>query len=259
MLTGCTLTGADESVDPGELLAKLAPLDLAEVGILWAGPEKEGRPRYPGIRWLREFNAAHEALRGPRPKAALHLCGRAERTVAAWKGGVPSAGHAIGALGFPFRRLYGRVQMNRALGSDLPGRERFHAPRMAAMSETLARSGQRFVAQVKRPGGDVFANCAVSLGPGGHVLIDASGGKGLLPPSWPRLEAWWSPSLSYGYAGGLSPENLFEQIGAIAEARQGNDGFWVDMESSLRDASDGFSVERACEAARECRRWRRGA
>lgn len=77
---------------------------------------------------------------------------------------------------------------------------------------------------------------------------DNSGGRGI------RESKWMAPMLSFfGYAGGISEDNVLEVIDEIEEARKKlpRDYFyWIDMESSLRDENDHFdldTVERVCE------------
>jgi len=69
-------------------------------------------------------------------------------------------------------------------------------------------------------------------------LQDASGGAGVLAAKWEKNEA----SRPFGFAGGLSPENLSDQLPQIMKVARA--GWWVDMESSLR-VDDTFSLDRA--------------
>jgi phosphoribosylanthranilate isomerase len=66
-----------------------------------------------------------------------------------------------------------------------------------------------------------------------HVLFDASHGRGEVAASWPAV----LPGLYCGYAGGLEPDNLAEQLGRIAEAA-GDATVWIDMESRVRTPRD---------------------
>lgn len=72
-------------------------------------------------------------------------------------------------------------------------------------------------------------------------LVDASGGRGISPSKWVRPET----SKAVGFAGGLGPNNLSNQLKEIAPVA-GVDS-WVDMESQLRE-NDWFSIR----AARLC-------
>jgi hypothetical protein len=78
------------------------------------------------------------------------------------------------------------------------------------------------------------------------VLFDASSGKGLRPESWPAP----LPRVRCGYAGGLGPANVADELPRIAAAA-GDREFWIDMASSLREPGTGaFSVD-ACERVLE--------
>lgn len=65
------------------------------------------------------------------------------------------------------------------------------------------------------------------------ALFDLSHGVGLLPSQWPDL----LPGTKCGYAGGLSPENLEEQIRRIEE-KAGDTPIWIDMETHVRSDND---------------------
>lgn len=66
-------------------------------------------------------------------------------------------------------------------------------------------------------------------------FYDTSHGGGILPDRWPRPEYDFivSNGLQVGFAGGLGPENLAEQIKLIAKAA-GKNKFWIDMETRVR-------------------------
>ena len=68
---------------------------------------------------------------------------------------------------------------------------------------------------------------AQAYGANAVSFLDGSGGQGKLPENW-------NTSTGYcGYAGGLSPENLHEQISLIFAASNGNP-FWIDVETGVR-------------------------
>jgi len=65
-------------------------------------------------------------------------------------------------------------------------------------------------------------------------LFDLSHGAGVLAAEWP------SPLFRctyHGYAGGLGPDNLAEQIPLIGKAA-GETPIWIDMETKVRSDSD---------------------
>ena len=76
------------------------------------------------------------------------------------------------------------------------------------------------------------------------ALFDLSGGTGRLSDEWPSSEEFC------GYAGGLTPDNVVDQLERIGQACCYHP-IWIDVESGVRDSSDRFrmdEVERFIEA-----------
>jgi hypothetical protein len=63
------------------------------------------------------------------------------------------------------------------------------------------------------------------------LLFDESKGLGTLAASWPGAAE--AAGVPFGYAGGLGPDNVAEQLGRMAGPAAGLP-VWIDMESSLR-------------------------
>lgn len=73
---------------------------------------------------------------------------------------------------------------------------------------------------------------ATAAGVNAVPLFDLSHGAGVLPDEWP------DPIADYcGYAGGLGPDNLQEQVLAIAQSSSEN-RIWIDMETRVRSDRD---------------------
>jgi hypothetical protein len=64
------------------------------------------------------------------------------------------------------------------------------------------------------------------------ILFDASGGNGKLPDKWitPAL-----PGHQMGYSGGLSPENIAENLAKIDSVLPRDYKTWIDAEGKLKD------------------------
>jgi phosphoribosylanthranilate isomerase len=79
-------------------------------------------------------------------------------------------------------------------------------------------------------------------------LFDLSGGQGKLPPEWRKPFYNFSYKTLIGYAGGLNPDNLEENIEKIEEVA-GDNYVWLDMETGCRtnNAFDLQKVELCCE------------
>lgn len=202
-----TLTGVDQRTSAADLLALVSASPRVEVGILLTA-DPEGRHRYPGAEWATEM----AVQLGKR--CAVHVCGRRARRMLL--DGEESRSWLCGA---------GRIQINGGF----------------SRAEVLAFT--QFVPEVITQ--SVFSTDELGLVraswvPGHQLLVDASGGKGLLPKSWRRPETAERP---VGFAGGLSPENLATELPKIAAVARYP--WWIDMETGLRDEQDWFSVERA--------------
>lgn len=89
-----------------------------------------------------------------------------------------------------------------------------------------------------------------------HLLQDRSGGTGQLPEEWASPDPLCAKPYNYhrkgntkiGYAGGLNPDNIVEQLAKIDRASK-NKNFWVDCESGIR-TDDLFDTDKAEAMAR---------
>lgn len=207
-----TFTGADDSIDPIELVRLSAEFPFVEWGILFSY-KRQGSPRYPTYDWLRRLSDVVE----PGTKLSAHLCGRWARDL------VLMADTAWFHEDLHCQYLFERIQLNinsRVHGSD---------DGFKYVSDMYDE--KQFILQC---GGvnEEFPNDMARLGLA-VPLFDASGGAGRLPGEWPH--AW--PGVYCGYAGGLGPENIREQLVAIADAA-GAERFWIDMERRVRSEDD---------------------
>lgn len=197
-----TLTGADESAEPSALAELSLEYPFIEWGVLFS-PKAEGHERYPQPEWRKKF-ATLPVLR------SAHLCGQAMAQFIAGDAAL------LAEL-----ESYGRIQLNFSARRMRP--EALDA--LALRIETMA--AQSIIVQLHPGNSDFWPR----LGAAQHVqaLFDCSGGKGLAPSTWEAPV----PGIECGYAGGLSPLTLSDQILAIRQACQGQ-RVWIDMESSLR-------------------------
>lgn len=223
----CTLTGVDEHTTLATLGALSQQYPFVEWGVLYSPGRAGTQGRYPSATWLAGLASA---LRRGRevPQFALHLCGDAVHDFL--------AGGRVTELAAAFPR----IQLNfRASDIALPALVealRRHPDQMVLTqhNQTNAR-----VAQTLRPA------------PNHGLLFDASGGRGVLRGAWPAP----FPGFACGYAGGLGPHNLAQQLPAIHAAADGAP-YWIDMESSLRNELDRFDLSRARAALIEVARFR---
>lgn len=203
-----TLTGADDSIRPDDLISITERFPFVEWGIL-VSPKRKGEPRYPSADWTNEF------IKLGLPCSA-HLCGLA-------------VDRFISGLSVP--TAFGRMQLNFNLQAK--GHLLLHLPPVVAREKT---AGRPIIFQMNESNKPLASLPWVE-----SILFDGSGGRGLSPNEWPKVD----PSRYCGYAGGLSPDNLDSQLRLIEDAA-GNATVWIDMEGRIR-SEDGlqFDLEKA--------------
>lgn len=231
-----TLTGVDENTDLDALTALSAQHPFAEWGVLYSQSRAGNDPRYPSLDWIARF-ADLAAQRGL--NVALHLCGDV----------VPKLGKALldfdrgnhqcfsdPALRevFDLAGRFDRVQLNGTFAEE-------DVPWLRAAIPLLSRTElrTRVILQWNDRNEEI---CKQAWGSSAlEVLVDSSGGNGIERTDWPSVGHHFPRA---GYAGGLGPDNLAEQLPRIAKAAS-NCAFSVDMESKLRDEHDRFDLQ-AC-------------
>lgn len=224
-----TMTGADESIQPAELARLSERYPFVEWGIL-VSRSAQGSPRYPDQAFIQEVQR-HAAV-NPRVKLSVHLCGHWVRQLLVGVDEVPW-------WVWPY---FERAQLN------------FHAERNACTPEALHRvlrdigagplSPDQFIFQIDGQRGNRHLEALYAENDGNMTvdavpLFDISGGAGVLPATWPRPQYMKTDEahVYHGYAGGLGPENLAEQLPLIAEAA-GDARIWIDMETRVRSNND---------------------
>lgn len=209
-----TFTGIDESTRPRELFSLLHADPRVELAILYS-ETRAGSARYPFPDWIDVTVSKVNALFPHR--LALHLCGRTVKRLIG--GTVPSD--------LPSLWKFARIQLNGKFEEE-------HAEQL----QRLIGEGLSFPIITQYDGNEQLHE---QVNRRRHqVLFDASGGRGVKRKDWPKHMGDWV----CGYAGGLGPDNLREELPRIAAAA-GNHDYWIDMESSLRDDEDRFSSRRA--------------
>lgn len=208
-----TITGADNDVDPGELVSLSESYPFVEWGILYSH-KRMGTARYPDSDWIAHLDALAES----RANLAVHLCGQAARELMdhgrlVWLGG---------------RSAIQRVQVNGYKGRP---------------HQIGDGRGFEFILQVR----DVdllqdAAGDALAL-PNASILYDPSGGRGHVPEVWPGAPA----GVRMGVAGGITPETVV----AVAHRAQHVAASWIDMESGVR-TDDRFDMDKVRAVLEAC-------
>lgn len=207
-----TITGADDSVEVWDLMALSKRFPFVEWGILFSMTQ-QGRPRYPTGMWLEDLYKEYLAL----PRLSAHLCGRWVRELV-----------LDGIFTFDAQaifRIFQRFQLNfhGRYHEGKPGWEK-------ALSEHRAA---QYIFQFDGVNDEAARRIVLQPDMNAVPLFDKSGGAGIRPESWPPA----LPGVYCGYAGGLSPDNVVEELKKIRDAA-GDARIWIDAETKVRSDDD---------------------
>lgn len=224
-----TITGADDSVDPTDLLVLSREYPFLECGIL-VSAKHQGEPRFPTHAWIERLQDL--ACMTQCGHLALHLCGEWVRDLLQGVINIPQG----------MRVQFERMQLNFS--------GEWIAYRSVAFYKALQRlSPCQIIFQIDRHGGREYLNKVEDQNDNESVdavpLFDLSGGTGTPPSFWPNAHSFAADRSPCGYAGGLGPDNLEEQLPRIAEAA-GDVRWWIDIESGVRsDEGRQFDLAKA--------------
>lgn len=208
-----SLTGADNKVNIKDLEQLSDKYPLFECAILMF-PEREGKSRNPTIDWREQFYASKVKNR------AIHLCGSIINKLA-------DRDEALIKELTNVQRV--QINLKPQWSSDELVTKLVEVVKSLPQIEFITQYNENNRPYFKY--WDSISNHS--------YLYDASLGKGLAP------EDWSAPVLGKrtGYAGGLSPSNIQEQLCKIAKVAESTP-IWVDMESGVR-TDDNFDLEKA--------------
>lgn len=222
-----TITGPDDSIRPDELIPLSQEFPFVEWGILFS-KSQTGSARFPSFDWMMGLRTV---ARTAPISLSLHLCGQYVRQILI--GETPQDVWSV-------IDAYDRVQLN------------FHAERneckpvecLKALVAFSDHGRRQFIFQIDGERGNkhleaIYGEMDKVDDIDAVGLFDVSGGAGILPAEWPKPEYMTTDQdyAYHGYAGGLGPDNLAEQIPLIGKAANGC-RFWIDMETKVRSHND---------------------
>lgn len=226
-LTRVTFTGADESVDPTDLIPISIKYPWVEWGILFS-EKHQGLPRYPGKPWLDKLH--HTAATYSAVHLCAHLCGSLVRDL-------------VQKLDFRFFSQdpminFQRVQLN------FHGEP--HSIHVGLNHKLSMMPSTQFIMQVDGTNDDAVKKLAEMQGPV-VPLFDLSGGAGIVPEFWPQA---WS-HIYCGYAGGLGPDNVLDELKRM-DLPSMDQPIWIDMERRVRSEDDSrFDLEKVVQVCEQ--------
>jgi hypothetical protein len=208
-----TITGADGNSNIERLMEISQEFPFVEWGIL-VSRRAEGTPRFPGREWIDEFVEVCQAQDTP-IDVSMHVCGAWVRQM------------LVGDLEWSelpsVRHICQRVQINT--------HAELHKSTTGLWKSLKEQIDKEFIFQWDGIN-DHLTYAAFAGGLKVAALFDTSGGAGILPLSWPKP----IKSFPCGYAGGLGPENVAQQLRNIG--RVCDQPFWIDMERNVRTFND---------------------
>lgn len=232
-----TFTGVDASTEVEDLigLAQEFPSVHVEYAFLYSDSnagsieEKKYPPKEDILRKIEGIDSLSRKLDIGNVESAIHFCGRdtLERIVTFEDQFIPWD-------------IINRVQLNLPVFWE----KFFTVQDLFYFISAYPNMG--VITQYK-PGTELLYRLLISLS-NHQVLFDASGGKGVSPKEWVSP---FSNKINWGYAGGLNPDNIREELPIILESFRKSHGVdstvstWIDMESGIRNVeTDTFSVDK---------------
>ncbi len=210
-----TITGADDNVDINELTMLSVHYPFVEWGILFS-KSREGTDRYPTIQWIDNFS---DLCLMNNHQVSAHLCG-------AYMKSLLSDADDVNYFDIDFFGTFNRVQIN----CNFSKQEVDLIRMINNIYLTNGDHGTEFIFQVNKSNEEFLNNVILKYCKKDylHFLFDSSGGNGI-------LREWSKPitDVYCGYAGGLTPDNLQEELIKIEE-KVGEGTIWIDAESGLR-------------------------
>lgn len=214
MITTVTLTGADDSISPKDLLTLHDDYPFVEFAILFSS-KRQGTERYPSLVWIDELLTISDNL-----NLSAHLCGDYAREAVC---GSHSGGELLKWLSPFFKRF--QINYNFQHG---------YAHNMMTFNDILYRyPNNKFILQYNENNNSVCETYCIEKIPNLEFLYDASGGRGA------KATKLCKPIKHHrtGYAGGISPENIINVCESVSDIA-GKKNVWIDMETHIRSNND---------------------
>lgn len=220
MITGVTITAADDSIKPEQLLNLSRDFPFVEWEIL-VSRTSSGTRRFPSLRWIDKLvEVNNEAILSgcDAMNISLHLCGQYVREL------LQADGEFIDEELIDIWAAFGRVQINTHAETHLI------SPKFTDVLNQ--HRDKEFIFQYDNVNADELITLSKDAGVNFSALFDLSHGAGIVPQHWP------SPlDVKCGYAGGIGPDNITEQMDKINFIVK-DVPTWIDMETKVRSTND---------------------
>jgi len=213
MLKAVTFTGADNNTNIDNINNIKNTNPLVEFAVLH-NITSQGSSKFPDFWWMTQFVNINI-------NRAIHLCGK---TCYEFINGNLPKNYFIAYCN---RSNFSRIQLNfNNKFIDFSHRQKIY---------TLSQQ-YHLVLQYNK-GNKFLCDSLIDMGAEVDFLFDSSGGRGILNKQWPEpIKGHYC-----GYAGGLNPDNVLEEVKKISEICPYD--YWIDMESGVR-TNDRFDLDK---------------
>lgn len=217
-----TITGADNSVDPQDLVKLSEEFSFVEWGILLS-ESQNGTNRFPNFAWIEELK--NTWIKNQNLFLSGHICGKWVRDICCGDWSILKYKTEQDCA---WQDMFSRFQLNfHAQVHTLNKTEFLNGFEKNKLYRAVA--GSEFIFQLDDVNNKIL-DVAIENGINAFGLFDLSGGAGILPKNWPTSDKFC------GYSGGLSPENLAEQLQLIEKVATNQ--IWIDVETHVRSNND---------------------
>lgn len=216
ILDRVTITGADDYTSTVDMAFMSDRFPWVEWGILLS-KNSLGSPRFPSLQWMENLYQARELFERNDIPFSGHLCGSWVREVCngEWR--------FVEELKSVYR-MFSRYQLNfHSYIHKIKDKEAF-----VKGFQSVHPWARQFVFQLDDVNNDIV-DVALKAKIDAQPFFDLSGGIGRLPDKWEKARE----GVYTGYAGGLSPENVHDQLIEI-EKVCGDGPIWIDVETMVR-------------------------
>ena len=235
ILDKITITGADDSIKQEEILELSRQYPFVEWGIL-VSHSQIGCPRFPSEKWLKGLQILSQNIV---MKCSAHVCGRWVRQICEGKW------DWLHDIETKIWMSFVRMQLNFHSYMHKIKQEEF----IDGIKTRCPPSVREVIFQIDNVNNDIL-NIARESSINAVPLFDLSGGTGRLPDMWPTAMGCYC-----GYAGGLSPENVVEQLELI-ETVCGDRTIWIDVETHVRsEDNQQFDLDKVVQFIEAAKPW----
>ena len=239
-----TCSGANEYTNVDVLFALYAQFSCIEFGIQVSG--KKCSENSPRLAWVRNLHKKILEHRVNLP-LALHLnqdwvCGFYQDDIS------PELHELLSYSNSAGEPLFQRVQLNFKIGREI-------APQIDMLEKQMRKFPQvRFILSYNASNAEVITELYQRHNVVFDCLFDESFGEGILPE---KRHAPVFPDVIQGYAGGLSPENVSQELSKIALVQPMSASVFIDAEGKLKGEDRHFSYLKAHDFVANALLWQK--